>query len=119
MSPPPSRATPLAVPQDLTTLIAPQPGAVVSRVLLKNPSGSVTLFAFDADQELSEHSTPHDALVQIVDGTAEITIAGERHVADRGEALHLPANLPHALKARTAFTMLLVMLRQPYPSGAS
>ena len=85
--------------------------AVVSRILVKSPTGNVTLFAFDEGQELSEHSTPYDALVQVVDGSGHFTIAGAEHAVGAGEAILLPANVPHAVKASSRFKMVLTMLR--------
>lgn len=95
----------------LAELVEIQTGSVVSRTLLKSKAGSVTLFAFDATQELSEHSAPHDALVQALEGEVEITIAGVAHRLRAGDAIVLPAHRPHALRARTPFKMLLTMLR--------
>ncbi len=88
-----------------------QEGAVVSRTILKHDSGSVTLFAFDVGQGLSEHTSPHEGLVQIVEGQAEITLSGRAHVVKRGELFRLPAGEPHALKAVTRFKMILTMIR--------
>lgn len=88
-----------------------QEGAVVSRTILKHDSGSVTLFAFAAGQGLSEHTTPHEALVQIVEGQAEITISGRTHQVKQGEMIRMPAGEPHALKAVTRFKMILTMIR--------
>lgn len=88
-----------------------QEGAVVSRQITKAEAGNVTLFAFDAGQELSEHTAPFDALVHILDGTAEIFIAGQPFTVRTGEAIILPANQPHALKAPQRFKMLLTMIR--------
>jgi quercetin dioxygenase-like cupin family protein len=103
---------PLATPADLADLIAHQPGSIVSRTLLKSPAGSLTLFAFDAGQGLSEHTTPHEAVVLILDGRAEV-IVGEKSVsAGPGQALNLPAGVPHALHAPERFKMLLVMFRR-------
>ncbi len=102
---------PLDHPQPLAALVAYQDGAIVSRVLLKTAGGSVTVFAFDTGQELSEHTAPFDALVQVLDGEAEITVAGVVHRVPAGEALRLPANRPHALRAVTRFTMQLTMVR--------
>lgn len=93
------------------SLIACQPGAVVSRVLAKTAAGNVTLFAFDAGQELSEHTAPFDALVQILEGTAEITVGGVRHTLQTGEFILMPNGVPHALRAPVQFKMLLTMLR--------
>ncbi len=92
-------------------LVAYQEGAVVSRILLKREKGNVTIFAFDAGQGLSEHTSPFDALAQIADGDAEITIAGKPIAVKAGEVILLPAGQPHALKAITRFKMLLTMIR--------
>ena len=102
---------PAAEPLRLADLVVYQPGAVVSRILLKRPTGTVTLFAFDAEQGLSEHTTPFDALAQILEGIAEITISGVAHKLQSGETILLPANQPHALKAVEPFKMLLTMIR--------
>ena len=88
-----------------------QPGSVVSRTLLKKEAGTVTLFAFDKGQGLSEHTAPYDALVHVLDGTAEITIAGEMRRVGKGGMIILPANRPHALNAAERFKMALVMIR--------
>lgn len=101
----------LARVQTLPLLVDYQSGAVVSKTLLKQPAGSVTLFAFDAGQELSEHTVPHDALVQVLDGSAEITIAGTRHTVNAGDAIVMPGGRPHAVRAAQRFKMLLTMLR--------
>ncbi|MDH5759546.1 MAG: cupin domain-containing protein [Gemmatimonadota bacterium] len=105
------RNTPLATPADVAGLMDVQEGSVVSRTLVKNPGGSLTLFAFDAGEGLSEHETPHDAVVHVLQGSVEVTIAGDAHHVRMGEALHLPAAVPHALVAREALKFLLVMLR--------
>ena len=97
--------------RNLKQMLQYQEKAVVSRMLLKNPAGNVTLFAFDAGQELSEHSAPYDALVQVLEGEADITIAGARHRVKTGEVILMPANVPHAVGAPTAFKMLLTMIR--------
>jgi quercetin dioxygenase-like cupin family protein len=94
-------------------LVAYQPSAVVSREILKKKTGSVTAFAFDMNQGLSEHTAPFDALVQVLEGSAEISIAGTPHRVGPGELLLMPANLPHALRAVERFKMLLVMIRDP------
>ena len=88
-----------------------QDGAIVSRIVLKRESGSVTLFAFDAGQALSEHTTPYDALVQVLEGEAEVTIAGRPHALRAGEMIVMPAQQPHAVRAASRFKMLLTMLR--------
>lgn len=96
---------------NMADLVAWQKDSVVSRTLIKRDRGTITLFAFDKDSALSEHTAPFDALVHVIDGEAEITIAGEPFIVKGGEAIILPAGRPHALKARTAFKMLLTMIR--------
>lgn len=88
-----------------------QDGAVVSKEILKKETGTVTLFAFDKDQGLSEHTAPFDALVSILDGKAEIIISGKSHHVNEGESIIMPANEPHALKAIERFKMMLIMIR--------
>jgi quercetin dioxygenase-like cupin family protein len=95
----------------LANMIAFQEGAIVSRQIVKSEAGNVTLFAFDADQELSEHTAPYDALVHVLEGEAEIRIQGQPFHLRSGEAIVMPANQPHALRAITAFKMLLTMIR--------
>ena len=92
-------------------LVSYQDGAVVSRIIIKRETGNVTLFAFDAGQELTEHTSPYDALVQVVDGDAAITIAGRPHHLRAGDMILMPAHQPHALKAVSRFKMLLTMIR--------
>jgi len=92
-------------------LVSYQPGSVVSRTLIKKDVGTVTAFAFDAGEGLSEHTAPYDALVQVVAGRAQITIAGDAHQVEAGEMIILPANEPHALQAEEPFKMLLTMIR--------
>jgi len=92
-------------------LVDYQTGAVVSRQVLKKSAGSVTLFAFDEGQGLSEHSTPYDALVNVLDGEMEITIAGKPMTVKTGEMLIMPAGQAHALKAITRSKLVLVMIR--------
>ena len=92
-------------------LVSYQDGAVVSRTLINQKTGTVTLFAFDAGQELSEHTAPYDALVQVLDGETEITIAGQPFQLKAGDAIIMPANDPHAVKALTKFKMTLTMIR--------
>jgi quercetin dioxygenase-like cupin family protein len=98
-------------PVPFRDLVAIQPGAVVSRTLVKTGGGTVTAFAFDAGEALSEHSAPFDALVLAVEGEAEVTISKAPHRVKAGELLRLPANEPHALKALAPFKMLLVMVK--------
>jgi len=88
-----------------------QEGAVVSRQITKAEAGNVTLFAFDKDQGLSEHTAPYDALVYILEGEAEVTISGQPFQLKMGDAIIMPANEPHALKAIQKFKMLLTMIR--------
>ena len=95
----------------LSELLQYQNGAIVSRVLLKNKGGTVTAFAFDAGEGLSEHTAPFDALVIVTDGDAEIQIAGDTYHVGQGETILLPANRPHAVKAVAKFKMLLIMIR--------
>jgi quercetin dioxygenase-like cupin family protein len=92
-------------------LVEYQSGSVVSRTLVKKASGTITAFAFDAGEGLSEHTAPYDALVLGVDGTAEISIAQVAHRLSAGQLLKLPAGQPHAVKAITRFKMILVMIR--------
>lgn len=96
---------------NLSELITYQSGSVVSRQLIKKSTGNVTLFAFDKGEGLSEHTAPFDALVYLVDGEAEITIAGKSHHLKQGEMIIMPANQPHALKAIERFKMMLVMIK--------
>jgi quercetin dioxygenase-like cupin family protein len=91
--------------------VAYQPGSVVSRTLIDRKIGTITLFSFDAGQGLSEHTAPYDAFVQIIDGTAEVTIAGTPQNVAAGEFIIMPANIPHSLKAVERFKMMLVMIR--------
>jgi quercetin dioxygenase-like cupin family protein len=95
----------------LSDLVDYQSGSVVSREIIKKSTGTVTLFAFDEGQGLSEHTTPFDALVCILDGEAEITISGKPHRLSAGEMIIMPANEPHALRAVKQYKMLLVMIR--------
>lgn len=88
-----------------------QEGAVVSRQITKAEAGNVTLFAFDQDQGLSEHTAPYDALVHVLEGEAEVTISGQPFRLKMGDAIIMPANQPHALKAIQKFKMLLTMIR--------
>ncbi len=95
----------------LISLVDYQDGSVVSKELIKKDKGTVTLFAFDKGQGLSEHTAPFDALVYIIDGKAEITIDGKVHFLAAGETIIMPANKPHSLKAVECFKMLLVMIK--------
>ncbi len=96
----------------LDKMVAYQKGAVVSRTVVKKNTGNVTLFSFDKGQGLSEHTAPFEALVYIIDGEAEITIAGKPQRVIKGDLVILPANRPHALKAIKKFKMMLVMIKK-------
>ncbi len=96
---------------NLAELLAYQDGAVVSRALVDKKVGTITVFAFAEGEGLSEHTAPYDAFVLIIDGTAEITIAGTAHMVHAGRFIIMPANQPHALRAVKQFKMLLVMIR--------
>ena len=98
-------------PNPLRDLVAYQEGAVVSRALLAKETGTITLFAFDAGQGLSEHTAPYEALVILLEGEADITVSGRRFHLRADDTLLLPARQPHAVHAATRFKMLLVMLR--------
>jgi len=100
-----------ANPFKLAGLIDYQAGSIVSRMLVKRDAGTVTLFAFDKDQGLSEHTAPFDALVYIIEGESEITISGKPMTLKTGDTVIMPANDPHALKAIEKFKMLLVMVK--------
>jgi quercetin dioxygenase-like cupin family protein len=95
----------------IAEMVTYQDGSVVSRQITKAEAGNVTLFAFDAGQELSEHTAPFDALVHALDGEAEIYISGQSFHLKTGEAIIMPADQPHAVKAPKKFKMLLTMIR--------
>ncbi len=99
-------------PLDLATSIEYNDDAVVSKTLLNKKAGTLTLFAFDAGQGLSEHTSPYDASVMILDGEAELIIGGETVRASTGEMVIMPANVPHDVRAKERFKMLLVMIRE-------
>lgn len=92
-------------------LIDYQEGSVVSREIIRKDTGTVTIFAFDKGEGLSEHTAPFDAMVQIVDGKAEITISGNKNVLEKGDMIIMPANEPHALTALEKYKMILTMIR--------
>lgn len=96
---------------NLEAAVAYAPQAVVSKTVVKKDTGTVTLFAFDEGEGLSEHTAPFDAMVHIMDGEAEIKIGGTPHLLKTGEAIIMPAGIPHALKAITRFKMMLVMIK--------
>jgi quercetin dioxygenase-like cupin family protein len=99
---------PVITPVDLSQY---QTGAVVSREIHRKPTGSVTVFAFDEGEGLSEHTAPFDAIVHVIDGEADIFIDGEPHRLQTGQLIVMPANHPHALKAVKRFKMMLIMIR--------
>ncbi|MDK2989688.1 MAG: hypothetical protein PWR16_1217 [Methanoculleus sp.] len=96
----------------LADLVAYQDGTVASRMVVNKPAGSITLFSFDEDEGLSEHTAPYDAVVTILDGECEVWVAGETHQMSEGETIIFPANAPHALSAVTRFKMSLTMIRE-------
>jgi quercetin dioxygenase-like cupin family protein len=100
-----------AIPIRLEDLIEYQEGAVVSREIIRKETGTVTIFAFDQGEGLSEHTAPFDAMVQVIDGRAEITISGNKNLVDEGDMIIMPANDPHALHAVEKFKMVLTMIR--------
>lgn len=94
------------------SIIEYQEGAVVSRTLVNTASGTVTVFAFDGGQGLSEHTAPFDALVHVLEGAADVRIGGVSHVLEAGECIMMPAGVPHALKAVERFKMQLTMIKE-------
>ena len=97
--------------QKLSKMVSYQEGTIVSKTLINKDKGTVTLFAFDKDQSLSEHTAPFDALLQVIDGEAEVTIADKKHHLTTGEMILMPANVPHAVNAIEKFKMLLIMIK--------
>jgi len=98
--------------KNLSDLVKYQENAVVSSEILKKDAGTVTVFAFDKGQGLSEHTAPFDALVNIIDGRAEVSISGKLFTVKEGEMIVMPADKPHSLKAMEKFKMLLVMIKK-------
>ena len=96
---------------NLVDMVNYQKGSVVSQTIIDKKTGTVTLFAFDQGQGLSEHKAPFDALIQVLDGEVEITISGKPYNLKQGEFIIMPANEPHSLKAIKRFKMMLVMIR--------
>lgn len=96
---------------NIEALIRYQESAIVSRVLLKQKTGNVTVFAFDKDQELSEHTAPFDAMVQVIDGKVKVSIDGTPYKLSAGQMIIMPANIPHALYALEKFKMILTMIK--------
>jgi quercetin dioxygenase-like cupin family protein len=107
----PAGALPAACVQRMAAVVEVAPGAIVSRTLMRTDGGNVTAFAFDSGQALSEHSAPFDALVHLLDGVLVVSIAGEEHRLAAGEAILMPANVPHAVRAPSPSRWLLVMLK--------
>ncbi len=97
--------------QKLTDLVGYQDGSVVSREIIRKSTGTITLFAFDEGQGLSEHTAPFDALVHVIDGEVDVTISGKSYHLSQGDYVILPAGETHALKAQSKFKMLLVMIK--------
>lgn len=95
----------------LNDMLDYQEGSVVSRTLIDKNEGTVTLFSFDKDQGLSEHTTPFDALVNVIDGKVKITISKKEYILNKGQMIIMPANEPHALKALERFKMMLIMIK--------
>lgn len=102
----------LESPADVVGLVDYQAGTVVSRALVKAKAGTVTAFAFDAGEGLSEHTAPFDALLLVIDGRATVTIGERVHSMGPGQLVRLPANVPHGVQAEERFKMLLVMIRE-------
>jgi quercetin dioxygenase-like cupin family protein len=107
----PRTRIPASKPLDLANSIEYSTDSVVSRTLIENKAGTITIFAFDAGQGLSEHSAPFDAVVQVLDGDTELTIGGEKVNATSSQMIVMPANVSHAVQARQRFKMLLTMLQ--------
>ncbi len=99
---------------DASGLVDYQKGSIISREILKKETGTVTVFAFDIDQGLSEHTAPFDALVHVLDGVVDISIDGKSKNYSKGELVLMPANIPHALKAVEQFKMMLIMIKSTY-----
>ena len=97
--------------QKIIELINYQVGTIVSKTIINKNNGTVTIFAFDKNQELSEHTAPFDALLQILDGEAEVIISGKKYNLNSGEMIIMPANEPHAVKAVKKFKMMLIMVK--------
>lgn len=101
----------VARPFTYTELVDYQEGSIVSRTIIDKPAGTITLFAFDKGQNLSEHTAPYDALVEVIEGTGTITIEGKVYEVSTGQQIIMPAGKPHAVDARERFKMVLVMIR--------
>jgi len=108
---PESKVFPKAEKFSFVDSVAYSDNSVVSKILLRNDKGNVTLFSFDQGEFLSEHTAPYDAIVQILDGEAEVVIDGKSNLLSAGESIIMPADIPHALNAVTRFKMLLIMIK--------
>jgi len=97
--------------QELACLVEYSADSIVSKTILDKPVGTITLFAFDKGQKLSEHTVPYDAVVQVIDGSAQLTIGGEDVNVSAGQIIIMPGNVPHAVAAEEKFKMLLTMIR--------
>lgn len=106
-----SKGFPKAEKFSFADSVAYAEGSIVSKILLRNEKGNVTLFAFDEGEVLSEHTAPYDAIVQILDGKSEVVIDGQSHILVAGESIIMPANIRHALTAVEKFKMLLIMIK--------
>jgi Uncharacterized conserved protein, contains double-stranded beta-helix domain len=95
---------------DPAQLVSYQDGSVVSRMVVNKPTGTITIFAFDAGEGLSEHTAPYDAILTIIEGSAEITVAGKEYSLNRGQMIIMPARIPHGVRAVHRFKMLLTMI---------
>ncbi len=108
---------PFSTPINITELVDYEEGRVVSRTLSSKPHVNITLFAFDKDEEISAHTSPGDAMVQVLDGEALINIDGEKIIATKGQVVVMPANVPHSVGAKSQFKMLLTVVKQPVGIG--
>jgi len=99
------------LPKNINQSIQYQEESIVSKEIVSKPTGTITLFAFDKGQGLSEHKSPYDAMVMVTDGVAEITVSGKINIVEAGEYLIMPANAPHALKAKERFKTILTMIK--------
>ncbi len=95
----------------LSNMVSYQTGSIVSRIIIKKPSGNLSLFAFDKNQSLSEHTAPFDAIIQVLEGKAEVIIGGVSYDLISGDTIIMPANIPHAVNATEQFKMLLTMIK--------
>ena len=109
---------PFSTPVDIVDLVDYEEGRVVSRTLSSKPYVNITLFAFDKDEEISAHTSPGDAMVQVLDGEAFINIDGEKITARKGQVVVMPANIPHAVTAQSQFKMLLTVVKQNVSIGS-